>query len=59
MELLPYVYLSQSSQCWTIKEMTDGLVSEIVFERYLKVGLGKQFFVGVKVSNWLIEKGWR
>ncbi|GAA5981954.1 hypothetical protein JCM5350_006578 [Sporobolomyces pararoseus] len=33
--------------------------SYYLFERYLKVGLGKQFWVGRTVSNWLIEKGWR
>ena len=30
----------------------------LVFERYLKVGLGKKFFVGARAADWLVAKGW-
>ncbi|GAA5901764.1 Mim2p [Sporobolomyces salmoneus] len=33
--------------------------SYYLFERYLKVGLGKQFWVGGTMANWLAEKGFR
>ncbi|GAA5863255.1 hypothetical protein JCM5353_008121 [Sporobolomyces roseus] len=33
--------------------------SYYLFERYLKVGLGKKFFVGVRAADWLVGKGWR
>ncbi|GAA5969366.1 hypothetical protein JCM3765_001284 [Sporobolomyces pararoseus] len=33
--------------------------SYYLFERYLKVGLGKQFWFGRTMANWFVEKGWR
>ncbi|GAA5936983.1 Mim2p [Sporobolomyces koalae] len=33
--------------------------SYALFERYLQVGLGKRFFVGNRISTWLVTKGWR